>query len=999
MPESSRIDPSSRWHRFRDYVSRFWSFFNPKPFRMDRNPRARRVKGYISRIIISFVTGYDAVFTVVKALIQYIKVGLLLSAAGIAGTHIPAALLTALKGALAVTLLHLALPIIASGVLGSIIYIISAMKDEYDKNVEEDRKLAELELTKKEELKLTEYLQQELTRTLEYNKGVRPSLKVEDHVEEVPNIASLENGALLKYYLETYLKKLGLLDIPENRVDEVANLRRKNDRLPSQDSIEQLIKSVTGFDPSDELFTEKLATFLAQYPEIAVPKDFSNRLNHAFKFREPIRKPSEPITIVPPPKQKGGFRRFVGIIKSIIFSVARSNTAMGVIVWSGVVAGLISLGTPLALTVLVGIALFGLASGLASYYYKKHVEKAYRKNVNEIDSDLIKHQTRYDLLYKLNRLNAKEYQSAPVAMHSVNGEAIDALRPLNNNDFSDPFHELSSFLEKKAPEEVLVVPTAIARRIRAQQATQFILGMSIGMVVGIAIMSVLVGAFGALLPFLLPAIIIPVFGMSIGMSVGVPLLTVTIPGAILGGILSLRYGFQNRKTSYKAACEEARMSMAVDKRKETLEHRLKERLGQDSVETQIHQTSQKLLSNLIGDFIDYARQSDKQTSMQMLSPSEEQQRVAELYTKKERILRIIERSTGARRIREDGLPDNDDNEFYLKIARYLQQDTQMPPPNELVTNFKRVITGRQFEPSIITESKVKTPTTFTDVNRGFLKHVAPLLGVLGIGFPLGTMLFGAPFLLIPVGVVFVSVMTIYGITKYLDHKQAKNIEQLKQMDLKLTLIERSAKLRAKSGVSIEQGHSYTTLLTQDQVRPNLAQSETVISQPIVADFSGGPSVEAVDRTPPSENGKSTPKLARPNIAATSHYTGRSRGLSVFSDREVTSTIFPKARSPFVSEAVTGQGNNVVDEAPRLSDKKYNSAADFKNLIKQDVAKFTTDGANITRALSANPDYMKLMREEANLAKARSATELESGNADSESNQSPSQPQLIAVNAV
>lgn len=815
----------------------------PRKFDIDKSPKWRRIKAKIAKTIIGAVSGWDSFFTIFKAAIQNIKVVSLLGTAGILSstTITTSPTYALLKGMLALSMMHYVIPIGIVALIGSAVYIASGLKDEYDKDAEEDRKLKEAKLLKKLDRKYTEKVQRALEYDLKVQKGTHPTGVPEDHIEKIPDLRTLDESDLLKYYLKTYLKKLGLLDIPLSQVDKAANFNRKKGELPSQASIERLIRDITPdhLDRSDEFFTLKLAAFLNQSSFIDVPPDFAKRLNIAFKFPLPFREPKDEIKLQPEPKRRGFFRRTVGSIKQNIFGYARGNTAMGGIVWTASVGGWIPVGSAMAFPLILSTIVLGVLSGFASWYYRKKVEKSYKTNMDNADAKVKHYKNRYELIYKLDHLNDKTFIDPGISA-APKGQSNDIPEELALNDLEskyNPSYQHSDY--------VRYVPASVRKRAEDQLFAQAMYGYTVGAVIGISI----------------PTLAIVALSLSAA-PVTIPLLALTVPGAFSGVLLGFRYARSFYKLTRDGIIDEGNLTIAVQKKHETLLRSVDE----SRINAGLAKSLEQLLSELIDYYIDYAKLPAKEKtrpSAKLLPEDDEEKKFGDIRAKKEKILLLIEKASGFERSRnQDGTPNSDDDSFYENLAlKLMQNPATAVGAKEKLTALKETVTGKA-QPLINLQGKtLDKGLTATDVNRVFMKQLVPAFGALGIAIPLGCMLFGA-LAVISLATVFISVMGIFSYGRKLEGMQSDHIALMKQKDLKLDVIHRAAKLEDKVGHAIAPGRIYTTLFQQEEARAEAA-AKAAAQVELRAKAAARAAAQANQAAAPSEASSPSPSPVTP----------------------------------------------------------------------------------------------------------------------------------------
>lgn len=852
--------------------------------RLNREPWWRRGLGYLTRLIHNLVTGFDTVFTLVKVpLIFGFGVSILKKYHRFLSPKTNSDLYATCNKLLRVALKPWATRVIGISALGSLFYMVSALKDEYDKNIEEDLKLQELKRVEEEEEKITAHIQE----------------KFPPNLFDTPSLHKLDNGGLLKLYLRNYLLQLDLLNCHQSEVGWRAAMKRKSDRLPGQNSIERLITEITGLDKTDPFFSLKLELFLNQYPQVGVPNDFNKRLVQAFKFPYPSKMPKEPIVLEPPKKEKGWFRKIVSVVKAVLMVGKRGNTGVGVIGWSLLLGGLISFGSPVGLPLILTGAAIGILSGLSSYFYRKFVEKPHKKNVDGIDANLKYHRTRYELLYKLHHIKDKTYKESPL-VYPKHCYAGPEFSPKNDDEAT----ETSRLLPEESDFEKYV-PESVRRRMALHGILQTILGFGTGMVIGISISSV-VG--------LSACITLPVIGT---------VLAINAFGAILGPLIGAQVATQFRKASLKSSRDEIAQIIRIEKRKINLTANL----GTGVIEG-LSKTPQALLFELLQHYNSYS----KQLLSKKFTPDNRDD-IENLITKKEKTLRFIENATGLKRSKIPGqLTNNEDPEFYQHLVLYLLKDQKIKDQHnsahQLVTAFKGYITG---QPQTLIETTGKTlekGTTLTDVNRKFLKNWAPFLAALTIAVPLGIMLFGS-FAFVPLLLVGATIMGLYAGSRLLESKQNQNLEHYKETELKLNLIERSKQLQNEveqvNKESITAGVVGEHSSQKDQLATNKVSPLAVVSQ----NKNDGKS-QNIAENPVKKASPDVQKPPKSPVGTRSTYVGPFRKHAAHTAKGTMSSLFKESsRQP--SEEI--DENKLLEKAPtRL--RHVPSTRDFLDLLQK-----------------------------------------------------------------
>jgi predicted RNA-binding protein YlxR (DUF448 family) len=844
--------------------------------RYKRDTWWRRGLGYLTRSIVNFVTGFDTVFTLVKAPLVYIFAGIILAKNKlIMSPATNSSLFSKCNSMLRAALKPWAPGVIGIAALGSLFYMASALKEEYDKNVEEDLKLKELNRVEEEEEKITAHIQEQLNPC----------------PFATPPLARLNNGALLKLYLRNYLLQLGLLHCHPSEVGWRAAMKRKNDRLPGQNGIERLIAATfPDLDQSDPYFALKLKLHLDQYPEVDVPDDFSKRLNQAFKFPYPLRTPKEPVSLEPPKKQKGWFRKIVSFGKAVLMVGQRGNTGVGVIAWSLLLAGLVSFGSPVALPFLLAGAGIGILSGLSSYFYRKFVEKPHKKNVDNLDANLKYHKTRYELLYKLHHVKDKTYKDSPLVYPR------HCYTQPDSSPNTDNASESSSLLPQEESDLEKYVPEAVRKRMALHGILQTVMGFGTGMVIGISIVSV-VG--------LSACITLPVIGT---------VLAANFFGAIFGPLIGTRMAVQFRKASLKASRDEIAQIIRVEKRK----IQLTASLG-TCVTRGLTKSPQALLFELIQNYILYSQQGLSKKSIH-----DDPTNVDRLVNKPEKILRFIEDASGYKRsLNADNSSNNEDHEFYQNLVLYLLKDVNTPPSaHQLVTTFKQHITGKTQTLIDTTGKTLDRGMTLTGLNRTFLRDWAPALAAATIAVPLGIMLFGS-FAFVPLVLIGLTIAGLYYGSRILEGKKTQNIKDYNETELKLNLIERSTQLQNRVALVNKNDLEAVTAVTSEHPSQavQLGNSQNKVSPLAVVSQNKenvAPQNKAKDSTT-KESGV-VPEPVKSH-ATRSTYVGPSRKHAVHAEKKrgVLSSLF-KESSISPSEEIDEVDQNVAFQSNRLREE-------------------------------------------------------------------------------
>lgn len=697
----------------------------------ETNPKKRKVLGYLTRTYQAFIGGSDTGYTLVKA-----------------------SIVLAL-GAAAAPLL--ASTIILSGAVGALLYIASNIKDEYDR-----QKFKQFKLTKARRLR------EEAVEVKRLVSGRGVALEGAD-----------KNEQLLKVLLRDYLKKLALFDIDIDDPDAfnaAANKKRKaHKQLPGQEGMLRLIESVSGIQRQDADFAKKLTKFFQGASIVGIDNfnanlKFTRKLCAAFGIDGTFPNSEGDLRDVTltPIKGKKGWRRLKSIVEDTMFTIARSNTALALVMGSSILLGFIVVGTIVAWPIIVAGAVFGLVAGLANILYKRLVDKPYKRTIEALDKDIKESKTHTEMLYKLNKLNGRSYRD--INDYQLSADERD---PLADERFEHFFDN-----DPAPANPPLISKTTKARMILSTISHAFY-GFTIGNVIGGSIAGMVL---------LLAAVTLP--------AIGIPLLVLTAAGAIGAAIYGIRGAITQGKATNKTNKAEVNKINEVANLQERYQNKLGPR-GENIVTTQLTKTKQQLLLELLTQFTDYQSKEPALKSSDEAAPDDP------VLTKKEKVMQQIEAFTGLRRsIRALSLPDNTGPKFYVELVQFLQKDKNVKPQAlTVVEDFKSAILGAvqnveltspRFFP---TWEKVKT--NITTFNKFVTKEVMPVLGVLGIFVPLGFLLFG-PAALIPIAITAGIVLATYITAKRCERKNSQNMERLAEIEAKLPVIESIHKLEKKA---------------------------------------------------------------------------------------------------------------------------------------------------------------------------------------------------------
>jgi hypothetical protein len=280
-------------------------------------------------------------------------------------------------------------------------------------------------------------------------------------------------------------------------------------------------------------------------------------------------------------------------------------------------------------------------------------------------------------------------------------------------------------------------------------------------------------------------------------------LTLTLAGAIAGGIYGLRYGYMMGKNSNKSrAAEKAailRTTQLRDNYEETLDH--------DMVEKQLPKSQRELVADLLRSYISRVQTKTKQSYSEIMAQQNQDQEVIgsspethPLLDKKEKFLQVLEKATGIKRSfdADTHMRNNGDEKFYEALSYYLQEDKKTRvEANQLVSQFKSIITGNDESPLNVKgpswmPSWKKVSSVMTFGNQLSWKHIVPVLGLLGVAIPVGFVLFG-PAAFIPLGIIAGVVTTFFVVNKVCEVMAERNLKKLAEIEAKLPVIEAISK--------------------------------------------------------------------------------------------------------------------------------------------------------------------------------------------------------------
>jgi hypothetical protein len=645
-----------------------------------------------------------------------------------------------------------AIPIIVAGAVTVPLFYISGLIDEHERNEQEDEKLAELEELTKE------------VKTLEESEFQATQSTSQEY--------QITDKELLKRVLKAYFTRLEFVGDSKHILDSLKAKKRTTTRqLPSQESMLRLIESVTGLDRNESNFVGKLKFFS------------SNAWNHDQEFQEHVLSfAMSALNISGGPeqvnevdyrqkeKEKTLLDRIFRFGKNLMTFIARSGTGGWLVFGSSVLLGFIIAGTPIGWPIIVVGLTVALLSGGASVLYNRYIFKEYKKNLKEIDKDKNNLKTRYELLYKLHK-------------HEKNIEKIyqgsDQDNSATSNGHRTDFIQYFEFAST------------------ARKAISPIIKQAYGLGLGF-----LIGASVAALILLLLATVLP--------PLGVPLLALTIAGLVGGTLYGVRYGYFMGKANKREVEAEQNRDQQLNQKCCDYQIRLDQLRVQSPIssdeyriENLLKRSKRVLLKQLLDEFNRY---DDK--------PSQASPNIAHLLEKKEKIFLKIEEITGIKRLRNDGIPDNNDASFYDKLTWYLQKDKTLNAVNSVQAFKEHVLnpTGelpanREINPQkpAFTWTWAEIKPRLREVNRFIAsKHIYPLLaGALAVAFPLAFVLFG-PVAPIPIFITAAIVIGIYVASRVCDSKAAKHARRLDNIEKKFSLIDITTTLGRKNLDHIEE---------------------------------------------------------------------------------------------------------------------------------------------------------------------------------------------------
>jgi hypothetical protein len=667
----------------------------------------RRILGYLTRPIRELVNGGDTGYTLVKA-------GIILG-----------------LGAAAVTTLLPAVFIIVGGGLFAFFYVGIYLKDEYDRNKEEDTKLQELEAFKKSDL------DSEISRQI-------VELNPQNHDEKVN---------LLNYLSRHYLKHLGI-NLEKPVVN--GNIKKPDGSLPGQEAMIDLMAKVMGINKAE--FGNQISDFLTgNDPEFATLVTILGLNNGS--------------TDTPRQRESKNFaRKLAEHFEKFLFFFHKGNTAMGLVVGGSILFGAITIGAIVSWPIIVGGVAFALVSAVVALVYDYYVAKSYSDSMETMNKELKTKRIRYELLNKLEKINRWknpnsdltnvssgsltenlteiEGRESEITELAVGSSVSSSASDLVNSSGSDS--DAKSPLLKNTNVKSFVSPVL---RIYANMIAKIVYSASIGVVVGLAIAWIALVVAGVVLLPLAP-------------------LALTLAGAIVGGVYGLFYGYAFGKGAIEAGQIEMQRIEEVKKLREECD----ETLGNEQIVEYLKNEKPELVKLLIVSYLNYLNaQSSK------------------FLPKLVKIVGLIAGATGIKYdgnldIFFDRLEKELPNES--KVGELREKILGIKSRGEVSSN---VATEKPSLIQRLRDT-LNSSDARRDTKHFILTYALPTLGALSVVFPLSFMMFGVGALL-ALGFVSVIVMASFTANKVFEHYSEKNMKQLDDDEAKLRLIKQIFKLR------------------------------------------------------------------------------------------------------------------------------------------------------------------------------------------------------------
>jgi hypothetical protein len=710
----------------------------------------RQASAIISRGMQETVVGGDNGYTLVKAAIA-------------------TRLITVTNVATIALLSPFALPIGIATAVGALIYIASALLDQYALHREEDKKKVELTLLQEE----INYVENEINRRFE--EDCQNALLQKNFSDNI-SILGVENAVLLKLVLRNYLRSLGLLDTDMKNFRIVRDKKKNSDNLlPDQEEMICLIESVTRYKRTSPLFAAKVSAYLKEYsiPGYQVTLDFNKRVVDALELGDPDAKDpktNQPVNIHVEPKQSL-VDQAADLASDTFFTIAKGNTAAGLVLGGSTLMGLIGLGIVSWPVLIVALAAGILSPSLGAYLYKEYIVKTYAEDMKDLHTGIEDLKTRYQLLYWLNSFRK---------IKQCRNDTLDLRK-------SSTERERQQNLSQQPKMLVSDVPFFMRARTAIASISTWTFGFSIGALVGMSITSsvlMTLAMFNIALAPVLP-----------------PLLMITLPALIVATVYGIHYGY----TRMKSCDQEGEKEKSLSLKMLNLKERFKEKVGEEKARL-LNNTKQALLLQLISNY----KPSSNASIMKHLGQEEED---PDILSNEERFLHRIADIIDLKRssILTQKPPDSTENppvstqkspllnnkpEFYRELSLYLQQDKKITATqaNQAVNDFRAAILKKNnCEPINVSPSDAK-PKSALDVtisgNRWINKWTFPFIAILLIGVPLGFGLFGLTFMSLPAvflltGLIFAS----FAVYKFFEYKADQNKKKVANLGEKIVLAE------------------------------------------------------------------------------------------------------------------------------------------------------------------------------------------------------------------
>lgn len=721
------------------------------------NPQRRRKWGYGLRFIRELINGDDTGYTLVKA-----------------GLVITSVLVTS------VVVAAFAPYIFAGGVLFAGVYLAVAMRDEYDRNKAEDAKINQIKNLDADVKILSKKFSDsvdEQTLAEEFPDGL-----VDDY---------LSNDLLLKYTLRAYLKRLNI----QNRADiDNQNAKRKvNGQLPNQNAMIDLIEQVTGFNRLDPEFGAKVRIFLNHQEDDQITEFDEEFGANVVKVLDLKDSGNNDIDITKKEEHKNKFIRYASkIVKHGLNFFWKANTALGLLLGGLIVVGtgIVVVGAPIAVPILILGGVLALISGVAAIAYNRYTEKSYRKNGEAIDESLAEKKTKIALLNRLVKLNSKEYADRNVYQGQTisNKPAVTQEKSVNGMEQTNEKQRLIDRQNQPDTQQPKLTFKSLSAANKARMIShvivQSLFGFGLGMLVGIAISSI---------ALLLLATVLP--------PVGIPLMVITAAGLGVGLTYGIRCSYMFGKATAKGLKSEFEQMQKVETLKKKYQDHIVGKENKQTFDLHFSKSKIELLMDVIHRHLDYLERLNY--AIAQAQTADEQNKLRQRKdSANEKVLSLIEQTTDLKRYRDVYRHVNKagDDLFYNKLAELLQGNDKKNSAKyeSLVQQLKDGVHGNATAPvqiiKLSTWQKIKNAFASGQVNT-FIKNniTGGVFTVLAIGLPLGFLLFSPaalPLVAATVGVI----AAVYIGHRIFNWRSEKNKAKLAETEQKLPLIERIVKL-------------------------------------------------------------------------------------------------------------------------------------------------------------------------------------------------------------